>query len=91
METEKGDFCWVKTSDATARRSLRLGDSNDVFIVVEAGLKEGDEVVLNPTAFVEEAQTDALQTLGETKTDEPDASESGTELRPPKQLEDSNL
>ena len=73
LQTEEGDFCWVKTADETRRRSLRLGDSNDVFIIVEAGLQEGDEVVLNPTAFVEEAQDDATKTLAETKPRKPPA------------------
>ena len=68
VETDEGDFCWVKTAEETGRRSLQLGDSNDVFIVVEAGLKEGDEVVLNPTAFIEEAQTKALKTLSSTES-----------------------
>jgi hypothetical protein len=40
---------------------LTLGDSNDQFIVVEQGLKEGDKVVLNPLDFVEEAQSNALK------------------------------
>ncbi len=66
VETDEGDFCWVKTAEGTGRRSLQLGDSNDVFIVIEAGLKEGDEVVLNPTAFIDEAQTNALKTLSST-------------------------
>lgn len=65
VETEKGSFCWVKTPQGTSRRLLKLGDSNDVFIVVEAGLAEGDEVVLNPTALVEEARKDAKSTLEE--------------------------
>jgi multidrug efflux pump subunit AcrA (membrane-fusion protein) len=72
VETDKGDFCWVKTAEKTVRRLLKLGDSNDVFIVVEAGLKEGDEVVLNPTAFVDEAREDALTTLEETDLQEPE-------------------
>jgi HlyD family secretion protein len=67
VETEEGHFCWVKTAEETRRRKLKLGDSNDVFIVVEGGVKEGDEVVLNPTALIEEAQTDTLKTLQETK------------------------
>jgi multidrug efflux pump subunit AcrA (membrane-fusion protein) len=67
VETDEGFLCWVKTADGTSRRSLRLGDSNDVFIIVEAGLKEGDQVVLNPTAFIEEAQADAAKTFEETK------------------------
>ena len=66
VETEEGNFCWVGTADKAQRRSLQLGDSNDVFIVVGAGLKEGDEVVLNPTAYIQEAQADAFQTSAET-------------------------
>ncbi len=77
VETEKGDFCWVQTAEGPVRRILQLGDSNDVFIVVKAGLKEGDEVVLNPTALIEEARTDALTTLEETK---PQESEKDTAL-----------
>ena len=60
---------------------MQLGDSNNQFIVVEAGLKEGDEVVLNPLAFIEEAQTDALKPLDEAKPREPDSIESGTESK----------
>ena len=51
VETAEGDFCWVKTAEGAQRRSLQLGDTNDVFTVVKAGLQEGDEVVLNPLAF----------------------------------------
>lgn len=54
VETEEGNFCWVGTAEKAQRRSLQLGDSNELFIVVEAGLQEGDQVVLNPTTFVEE-------------------------------------
>jgi multidrug efflux pump subunit AcrA (membrane-fusion protein) len=53
VETEEGDFCWVESKDGPERRSIQLGDSNDVFIIVKAGLKEGDEVVLNPSRFTE--------------------------------------
>ena len=72
VETADGAFCWVKTDEGPHRRLLELGDSNDVFIVVEAGLKEGDEVVLNPTAFVEEAKTDASATIDETEPQTPE-------------------
>lgn len=61
VETSEGDFCWVRTADGTKRRSLRLGDTDDSFIVVKAGLNEGDEVVLNPRALIEEAQTEVLK------------------------------
>ena len=72
VETNRGYACWVETAEGTQRRTLELGDSSDMFIVVEAGLQEGDEVVLNPLAFVEEAQTEAAKTLDETKRVEPD-------------------
>jgi multidrug efflux pump subunit AcrA (membrane-fusion protein) len=67
VQTEEGDFCWVKTAEGSQRRSLDLGDSNDQFLVVESGVKEGDEVVLNPLAFIEEAQSEVLKPLGEAK------------------------
>jgi len=72
VETAEGDFCWVNTADGTKRRSLRLGDTDDSFIIVKAGLKEGDEVVLNPLAFIEEAQLEVLKPFEETKPPKPD-------------------
>jgi len=71
VETDEGDFCWVKTAEGTVRRLLKLGDSNDIFVVVKGGLKEGDEVALNPTAFIDEARDNALTTLEETVPQEP--------------------
>jgi len=75
VETAEGDFCWVKTADGAQRRSLGLGDSDDQFIVVETGLEEGEEVVLDPLASIEEAQTTVLKPLSETEQPE--------ETRPP--------
>lgn len=40
--------CWVKTKDGIAKRELTLGDSNNIHTIVEKGLQEGDEVLLNP-------------------------------------------
>ena len=82
VETAEGDFCWVKTSDGPERRSLGLGDTNDLFTVVEAGLKDGDQVVLNPLAF-EEAQTEVLKPLDEAEPLEAGSTESDTESKPP--------
>ena len=48
VETEDSAFCWVKTDQGLERRPLTLGDSNDVFTIVEDGVTEGEEVVLNP-------------------------------------------
>lgn len=61
VETKKGDFVWVKTEEGLQRRVLKLADTNDVFIVVEGGLVEGEQVVLNPVAFVAEAQSAVLE------------------------------
>jgi len=82
LETEEGDFCWVKTADGAKRRSLRLGDTDDSFIIVTAGLKEGDEVVLNPLAFIDEAKTEVLRPFDETMQPTPNSDESGTESKP---------
>jgi len=71
VETVEGDFCWVKTTEGMKRRSLKLGNTDDSFIVVKAGVKEGEEVVLNPLAFIEEAQNEVLKPLDEAKTPEP--------------------
>jgi len=67
VEAEKGHFCWVRTAEGPRKRTLQLGDSNDVFIVVKTGLSEGDKVVLNPTAFVEEARDEALKAIDGTR------------------------
>jgi multidrug efflux pump subunit AcrA (membrane-fusion protein) len=67
VETAEGDFCWIKTPDGAQRRSLGLGDSDDQFIVVQTGLEEGEEVVLDPLASIEEAQTLVLTPLNETE------------------------
>jgi HlyD family secretion protein len=81
VETEDGDFCWVQSANGPKRRVLELGDSNDVFIEVIAGLNEGEAVVLNPTALIEEAEQDALATLSERRTnsDSVDSSETAGE------------
>jgi len=71
VETAQGDFCWVKTADRTKRRALQLGDTNDTFIVVKAGLNEGDEVVLGPMASITEAQMLVLKPLDKAKSREP--------------------
>ncbi|MCU0960794.1 MAG: HlyD family efflux transporter periplasmic adaptor subunit [Pirellulaceae bacterium] len=70
VEAEQEYFCWVKSEGGVQRRALRLGETNDQFIVVEAGVKEGDEVVLNPIAYLAEAQVSALKPLDETKKPE---------------------
>jgi HlyD family secretion protein len=72
---QQGDqfVCWVQNKDGTvARRNVVLGDSNDKFMVVEEGLEEGDQVVLNPIDFVDAAQAEALKPGSESRTNSAD-------------------
>lgn len=61
MEEGSRFWCWVATPGGPVRRELQLGDTNDQFIIVESGLQEGEQVVLNPLDFLDEAQRNALQ------------------------------
>ena len=83
VETEEGSFCWVqpanKEVDGPQKRILELGDSNDIFIEVVAGLNEGEEVILNPIAMIDEAEQDAKSTLSQTQQPEEAQNESETD------------
>ncbi|HBE67631.1 MAG TPA: hypothetical protein DDW52_05725 [Planctomycetaceae bacterium] len=50
VETEDETYCWLKHSDGSKRQVIELGDTNNIYSVVTAGLKEGDEVLLNPAS-----------------------------------------
>jgi HlyD family secretion protein len=65
VEGNEGFLCWVDTGQGVQRRKLELGDSNDEFTVVNDGLIEGDLVVLNPLASIDEAQREALRSTSE--------------------------
>ena len=91
VETPEGDFCWVKTVEGAKRRSLQLGDTNDSFIVVKAGLKEGEEVVLNPLALVEEAQEEVLTPRADAKPREKEPTVSGNASQQPADLETDHV
>tara|TARA_Y100001960_G_scaffold17273_1_gene15475 strand:+ start:2921 stop:4390 length:1470 start_codon:yes stop_codon:yes gene_type:complete len=70
LETEEGHFCWVEEENAEPKRQrVILGESNDVYVIVEQGVKEGDEVILNPLEFMEQstlADAGDYRGLGET-------------------------
>ncbi len=70
IETVDGAFCWVQTAGGVERRRLALGESNDAFIIVKSGLEEGEQVVLNPTAFLEEAEREAARSVGASRSNE---------------------
>ena len=76
VEGTSGTYCWVQHGDEIKKRVIRVGDTNDQFSVIRDGLQEGEEVLLNPLAFVEEAQ----EIANEPKKD--DASEKEKEKTP---------
>ena len=61
LETQAGYSCWVTKNDTLERRSVTLGDHNEMFILVEGGLQAGEVVILDPLANVEEAQVEAAR------------------------------
>jgi len=67
VETGLGHACWLQTANGIERRSLKLGDSSEMFLVAESGLRGGDKVVLNPLAYVPEAQEEAAKPVREAK------------------------
>ncbi|MGB7346046.1 MAG: HlyD family efflux transporter periplasmic adaptor subunit [Pirellulaceae bacterium] len=67
IETQQGYACWVRTSRGIQRRAVKLGDSNDMFIMAHEGVDEGDEVILDPLANVQEAQDEAARSLQSSK------------------------
>ncbi len=57
---EKGGkfYCWTNTFSGPKKGEVVLGMSNNTRIEITDGLKEGDEVLLNPRSMVEEARED---------------------------------
>jgi HlyD family secretion protein len=56
VELDGKFFAWVKSEAGAQCRPLLLGQTNDKVIEIADGLKEGDEVILNPRAVIAEAQ-----------------------------------
>ena len=69
VETEnKETLCWITTPQGIKKQTLQTGENNDKFVEVLSGLEAGHEVVLNPLAFIPEAQQEALKIRGSAKT-----------------------
>ena len=60
LETPESAYCWVVANGTPTRRTVTLGDNNDVFIHVTEGLAIDEVVVLNPQSSIKEAQDLAL-------------------------------
>lgn len=52
VESNDKAYCWVQTAKGPERRLVELGDTDEVYWIVNKGLREGDEVLLN-TATLE--------------------------------------
>jgi len=61
VESSEGYLCWIREDGQIKKRNVQLGDTNDEYTVVESGLSEGEEVVLNPLAHLEQAEKEALK------------------------------
>ena len=61
LESGSQYFCWVESGGQVVRRLVQLGDTNDEFTIVTAGIAEGEKVVLDPLAYVDEAQSQVLR------------------------------
>tara|TARA_Y100000588_G_scaffold300617_1_gene322191 strand:- start:1362 stop:2960 length:1599 start_codon:yes stop_codon:yes gene_type:complete len=69
VETENNEtLCWINTPQGIKKQTLQTGENNDKFVEVVSGLRAGQEVVLNPLAFITEAQQEALKITGSAKT-----------------------
>ncbi len=55
VQIENDNWCYVRSTRGVERRSIKLGRSNDKFVDIRDGINEGDEVVLNPTAVIDES------------------------------------
>lgn len=55
-------FCWVEKFNGPERRPVVLGMSNNTRIEVKDGLNEGEDVLLNPRATVEDARSEEKET-----------------------------
>ena len=62
VETERQSFCWVKTETGVERRAVELGPSDEVFIAVESGVEENEQVILDPQPYTKDIETELLTT-----------------------------
>lgn len=56
LEFKGKDHVFVITPDGPKRREIKLGISNEKFVEVKDGIKEGEFVAMNPTSLMSEAE-----------------------------------
>ena len=52
-------FCMVSSGEELEDREVQIGSANETFVVVEQGLRAGEQVVLNPHDYEEEPESDS--------------------------------
>lgn len=82
LEIDQESLCWVKTANSIERRVVEVVESNEVFVVIDRGVDVGDEVVLDPIAFVREAQVEAMKSV------DAELENAVSEIAPPESLTD---
>jgi len=75
VQIQRDTWCYVDNDGTVERRTIKLGLSNDKFVEIQEGLQEGERVVLNPMAIIdeteEETDTSAEEGLLEPAFDDP--------------------
>ena len=56
VEIDGDDWCYVDGGGDVERRMVTLGGTNDRHVEIQAGLNEGNRIVLNPMAVPDEVQ-----------------------------------
>jgi RND family efflux transporter MFP subunit len=56
LEFKHKDHVYVITPDGPKRREIKVGISNEKFVEVKEGIKEGEYVAMNPTSLMTEAE-----------------------------------
>ena len=83
---QRGKFyCWVKTDDGVERRPMKLGQMNNKFFEIEDGVAEGETIVLNPRAVIEDAReraSSAAEEDGSDRFNAPGGERAGTPAEP---------
>jgi RND family efflux transporter MFP subunit len=56
LEVKGKDYVYLVTPDGPAKREVKLGLFNDTMIEIKEGLREGDQVALNPISLMSDAE-----------------------------------
>ena len=56
VQIDGHDWCYLEEHGDIERRLVTLGGTNDQFVEIQSGLKEGDRVLLAPQTILDDAQ-----------------------------------